>query len=108
MADITATTPAIDPVPARREELANRAAHASTREQAKVVANEFERMFLSEMLKPMFQGLKTEAPFGGGASEEMFRPMLIDQYAAQLSKAGGIGVADAIMGEILRMQGLEP
>lgn len=108
MPDVGAVLPPVDPVPARGEQLTARAAGASTREQAEAVAKEFERMFLSEMLKPMFSGLKTEAPFGGGASEDMFRPMLIDQYADQLTKAGGIGVADKVLGEILRMQGLEP
>lgn len=68
-------------------------------------AEEFESVFLAEMLKPMFDGLQTDGLGGGGIGEETFRPLLIDQYAQALSQAGGVGIADAIMRELLRMQG---
>jgi Rod binding domain-containing protein len=35
----------------------------------------------------------------------MFRPMLVQRYAEAISKAGGVGIADAVMREMLRMQG---
>jgi Rod binding domain-containing protein len=55
----------------------------------------------------MFQGLETDGPFGGGNAESTFRPMLIDQYADAISKGGGVGIADSVMKEILKLQGLE-
>jgi Rod binding domain-containing protein len=67
-------------------------------------AEEFESVFLNEMLSPMFEGLSTEGIGGGGVGEEMFRPMLIDRYAQSLTHAGGIGIADQIMRELTRMQ----
>lgn len=79
----------------------------SSREEAERVAQEFEDLFLAEMLRPMFANLSTEAPFGGGQAEETFRPLLIDEYAKSISTAGGIGIADSILAEILRLQGLE-
>lgn len=82
-------------------------ADVKTREQARHVAQQFERMFISEMLGPMFQGLETDGPFGGGNAEATFRPMLLDQYADAITKGGGIGIADSVMKEILKMQGLE-
>lgn len=82
-------------------------ADVKTREQARHVAQEFERMFISEMLGPMFQGIETDGPFGGGNAEATFRPMLLDQYADSIAKQGGIGIADKVMAEILKMQGLE-
>jgi Rod binding domain-containing protein len=33
--------------------------------------------------------------------------MLLDQYADAIAKGGGIGIADSVMKEILKMQGLE-
>ena len=78
-----------------------------TRSQAEEVARQFERMFISEMLAPMFQGLETDGPMGGGNAEATFRPMLVDQYADAISRGGGIGISDAVLKEILRMQGLE-
>ena len=82
-------------------------ADVKTREQARHVAAEFERMFIAEMLGPMFQGIETDGPFGGGNAEATFRPMLIDQYADSIAKQGGIGIADKVMAQILKMQGLE-
>ncbi len=82
-------------------------ADVKTREQAAAVARQFERMFIAEMLAPMFQGLETDGPFGGGHAEATFRPMLLDQYADAIARGGGIGIADSVLKEILRMQGLE-
>jgi peptidoglycan hydrolase FlgJ len=82
-------------------------ADVKTRAQAEAVAQQFERMFISEMLAPMFQGLETDGPFGGGNAEATFRPMLLDQYSDSIAKGGGIGIADSVLKEILRMQGLE-
>lgn len=107
MSDIAPPSPLIDPGAARRGELAGRAASASSRAEAEAVAREFERMFLAEMLQPMFAGLSTDGPFSGGQAEEVFRPMLVDHYARAMSEAGGAGVADAVLAEILRIQGLE-
>jgi flagellar protein FlgJ len=67
-------------------------------------AEEFESVFLNEMLSPMFEGLSTDGLGGGGVGEEMFRPMLIDRYAQSLTHAGGIGIADQLMREFTRMQ----
>ena len=73
----------------------------------RAVAQQFERMFIAEMLGPMFQGLETDGPFSGGNAEATFRPMLIDQYADAIAKGGGVGIAESVLKEILKMQGLE-
>ncbi|GAN00261.1 flagellar protein FlgJ [alpha proteobacterium U9-1i] len=67
-------------------------------------AEQFESMFLSEMLAPMFENLDTEGLGGGGMGEQMFRPMLVEQYAAAIAHSGGIGLADSIITELNRMQ----
>lgn len=72
------------------------------------VAEEFESIFLAQMMAPMFEGIQTDGLGGGGIGEETFRPMLIEQYAAALSKAGGVGIADAVMRELMRMQQSPP
>lgn len=78
--------------------------HSAQADRARHAANEFEAVFLNEMLAPMFEGLSTDGLGGGGAGEEMFRPMLIDQYAQAIQHAGGIGIADQIVRELTRMQ----
>lgn len=72
------------------------------------VAEEFEGIFLAQMMAPMFEGIQTDGLGGGGIGEETFRPMLIQQYAEALSKAGGVGIADAVMRELMRMQETAP
>lgn len=71
---------------------------------ARTAAKDFEAMFLTQMLKPMFEGIKTDGPFGGGQSEEIYRSLMVQEYGRVLSEQGGIGLADNITREILRMQ----
>ena len=67
-------------------------------------AQEFESVFLSEMLAPMFEGLDTEGLGGGGMGEQIFRPMLVERYAESIGRAGGVGIADSVVREFMRMQ----
>ena len=106
MADLALSAPPVEILSQKKPQLAN-VADVKTREQARHVAPQFERMFISEMLGPMFQGIETDGPFGGGNAEATFRPMLIDQYSEAIAKGKGIGIADAVMKEILKLQGLE-
>jgi Rod binding domain-containing protein len=80
------------------------ASQAAQQARARHTAEEFESVFLNEMLAPMFQGLNTDGLGGGGVGEEMFRPMLIDRYAQAITQAGGVGIADQVMRELTRMQ----
>ena len=104
MSEIALNLPPLDGRPARPP---GDISHVRTREQAAAVAEQFEKMFIAEMLRPMFEGIETDGPFGGGNAEATFRPMLIDEYAGAIARGGGIGIADSVMTEILRLQGLE-
>ena len=67
-------------------------------------AIDFEASFIAQMLRPMFEGISTEAPFGGGEAEGTWRSFLIDEMAKQTARAGGIGLADQVMSTMLQMQ----
>ncbi|MBL4615581.1 MAG: rod-binding protein [Magnetovibrio sp.] len=67
-------------------------------------AQDFEAVFLSQMMKPMFEGIQTDGPFGGGQAEQMYRDLMVDEYGKSIAKAGGIGIADAVFKEMLKMQ----
>ena len=54
---------------------------AQTRQQARKIAEDFEAVFLTQMLQPMFDGIKPEAPFGRQL-EAMWRGMQIEEYGA--------------------------
>lgn len=67
-------------------------------------ADQFEASFLAQMMRPMFEGLKTDGPFGGGQGEETWRSFMLDAMAKQTVKAGGVGLADQVVAQMLRMQ----
>lgn len=80
-----------------------RAAAANEAEALKV-GRDFEALFLSQMLQPMFDTLGTDPVFGGGYGERMFRSLQVEQFANAMTRSGGIGLAGAIAREMLRMQ----
>lgn len=82
------------------------ASEVAKRAAIKKTATDFEASFLSTMLNQMFEGVKSGGPFGGGAGEEAYKSFMIDGYAKQMAKAGGVGVARAVQHEMLKMQGL--
>src|SRR5260221_13233041 len=58
--------------------------------EADRVSREFEAMFLSSMLQPMFASLKTsKGPFGGGHAEEAFQSLMVDEDGRTIAKSGG-------------------
>lgn len=75
-------------------------------EEAKIdeVAQEFEAVFLGQMLQHMFAGIDADANTGGGQTEEMYKSLLIDEYGKLMSRTGGIGVADHVKREMLKLQ----
>jgi peptidoglycan hydrolase FlgJ len=77
------------------------------RGQIKETAKKFEAQFLSIMLQQMFEGVKVSAPFGGGPGEDMFRSFMTDAMAQQMTRSGGIGLADTVQREMLKLQGLK-
>jgi len=95
MSDIAISADLLAPAPA-----APNAAAARMRE----TAENFEASFLAQMLKPMFEGLSTDGPFGGGEAEGTWRSFMIDAMSRQAVKAGGIGLADTVVAEMVRMQ----
>lgn len=80
------------------------AAAARDPDPLRKTANEFEEVFLAQMLQPMLSGLTPETPFGGGPGEEIWQSMLVREYGKAIVARGGIGIADAVMREILRSQ----
>jgi len=79
-----------------------------TEAEAERIAKEFEGFFLSQMVSSMFSGLEGgSGMFGGGPGEKAFSGLLHEEYAKVFAAQGGIGLADNLKLEILRMQGIE-
>lgn len=96
LAGLTAYMPATAPKSA--------AAHGARDPRAWEAAQDFEAQFVSTLFQSMFDSMEQENPFGGGPGETMFRSLLVDQYGREVAKAGGIGIADDIYREILKLQ----
>ena len=67
-------------------------------------AQDFEAVFITEMLGSMFSGIKSDGPFGGGPGEEIFRSLLLDRYGQTLAAQGGFGIADSVKRQLLAVQ----
>jgi len=73
--------------------------------EADRVSRDFEAMFLSSMMQPMFETLKPgKGLFGGGNAEATFQAMLVDEYGKVMAKAGGVGIAAMVRQQILQTQ----
>ena len=67
-------------------------------------AKDFESVFISQFLGTMFSGISTDGPFGGGEGEEMFRSMMVNEYAKSVETRGGFGLASAVTRQLLKHQ----
>lgn len=80
-------------------------ANASTQRKAlERQATEFEAVYLAEMLKPMFEGLRNDGPFGGGFGEDVGRSLQVQEFGKAIARNGGVGLANAVRKELLAAQ----
>lgn len=86
------------------ERSARNLAGAANAEEVRRVAEEFEAVFLNTMLAPMFEELEPDPVFGGGPGEDAYRAMLVEEYSKSIARAGGIGIAESVERELLRLQ----
>ncbi len=73
-------------------------------EKFEAAAKDFEAVYITEMIKPMFEGVSTDSPFGGWKGEEVFRGLLINEYGKMLANSGGIGLSTQIREQMIAMQ----
>ncbi|MBW8880094.1 MAG: rod-binding protein [Asticcacaulis sp.] len=69
------------------------------------LGKDFEAMCLSNLLSPMFEGLETDGPFGGGQAESAMRSFYVDAIAKNMAQRGGIGISDMMQKQLLKLQG---
>ncbi len=67
-------------------------------------AEDFEAVFVSQMLAPMFETLESDTMFGGGPGEGIYRSMMVEEYGRAIARTGGVGIADQVERELLRIQ----
>jgi flagellar protein FlgJ len=72
--------------------------------KAREAAEEFEAIFIAQMLNPMFETVETDSLMGGGPAEGVYRSMMVEEASRSIAKKGGIGIADNVYRELLKMQ----
>lgn len=72
--------------------------------RADKASKDYEQVFISQFLGSMFSGIATDGVTGGGEGEQMFRSLMIDQYAKGIEGQGGFGIASRMKAELLKHQ----
>ncbi|MET3824931.1 Rod binding domain-containing protein [Sphingomonas sp. PvP055] len=72
---------------------------------AKQTAEKFEAVFLGQMTQLMMESVDVGDQFSGGHGEAMFRGILAEKLGTEIAKNGGVGLAPAVMAQIIKMQG---
>ena len=72
--------------------------------KADAASKEYEAVFISQFLGSMFSGIKTDGITGGGQGEEMFRSLMVNEYAKGLQQRGGFGLAAQMKAQLLKHQ----
>ena len=67
-------------------------------------AEEFEAVFLGEMSKLMLESVEMGDEFSGGHAEQMFRGILAEKLGGEIARRGGVGLAPAVMEQMIKMQ----
>ena len=65
-------------------------------------AKDFESVYISQMLAPMFDTVDTDPEFGGGESEKIYQSMMVQEYAKQITARGGMGLAKYIENDLAK------
>lgn len=81
---------------------------ASTSEADKLAARDaaeqFEAVFIAQMLQPMFESVPTDGMMGGGHAEGMYRSMFVTEASKEIARNGGVGIADQVYRELIKLQ----
>jgi Rod binding domain-containing protein len=78
---------------------------AEAEAKARKTAQDFESMFLEQALDRLFASGGAEGPLGdNGMGGEVYRSMLVKEYAGNIVRSGGVGIADQIYREMLKLQ----
>lgn len=80
---------------------------AATLDKIDQVSHDFEAEYISQMLGTMFSTVDSKDSLGGSDEEEQYKSLLIDQYGKIIARNGGIGVADQVKREMLKLQEVE-
>lgn len=80
------------------------AAMAKNQARIEEKSRDFEAVFITEMIKPMFDGIETDELFGGGKGEEIFRGIMLDEYGKNIASLNTTGIQTQVKNKLIEMQ----
>lgn len=105
MADATSSTPSAATALSTAKAFAAHPGAAKAPSKVDAAAEDFEAVFLTQMVQTMFEGLGEDGPLGGGSTgSDAYRSMLADQYGRSIAASGGVGLAAHVRAELLALQ----
>jgi Rod binding domain-containing protein len=96
-------SPAIGFGPTPAPALASSGISPAVAARARATAQDFEAVFLTSMLGQMMNNVG-EGPFSGGQAAKTWRSMLTDEYARNVARSGGVGIADSVYRQLIAQQ----
>ncbi len=66
------------------------------------IARDFESIMISKSIKSMYEGIKTDEIVGGGNAENIYRELILEEYAKEISKRDGFGLVKYISRDMKR------
>jgi Rod binding domain-containing protein len=82
----------------------NRPTATTNQAKAREAAQDFEAVFLNNMLEQMYTGMDGDGPFGGSGAGGIWRSFMTQEYAKSFAQSGGIGIADQVYKTLLVQQ----
>ena len=83
----------INPISGLAETHMNTGLNRGGEDQLKKLAQEFESLFLTQLLSVMREGIGEDGFFGGSTGSELYTSMMDQALARSLAEKGGIGLA---------------
>lgn len=75
------------------------------RDKIRKTAQDFESVFLEQTFDRLVSGSEGDGPLGSsGTGGGVYRSMLVKEYAGEVVKSGGVGIADAVYKQMLKLQ----
>lgn len=82
--------------PVKTPSLSNKSDDAALR----AATQEFEAIFIEQMLKSMRQTVEKSGLMDGGMAEDIFEDMLYENYAKKMSQTANLGLGDMLYRQI--------
>ena len=69
-------------------------------EKLRKACEDFEAIFIKQMLSSMKKTVNRSGLMGGGFAEEIYEDMLYDEYAKKMTKTAGFGIAKTLYNQL--------